>query len=358
MSMNIRALVTEAAKDIATGTARTVSFFILLGVLFALLSCADLAITSSLIREAKVFKDSGAATITVSAEGRIVGQVCDAFEKMPGVEFSGAMRASEIKLVPVTLPRSPVDVYDVTQGFLDVIQATVTGAGGASFSGDVIEATGIRGDAELMTESGPVGIAGVYRYPADGRRSGFGWAGLIPDTYDDPYDECWVTMWPYNSDMRATLMTAVSASPSEDAKVVVSQLNTKHGSSFAGHDRFRARITALNPLVAAALGLLSALLAVRIRRLELAARLHDGASPGSLQGLLLIENLSWLVPSALVGSAIATWVTSDFPTTDSEALVAGAASGGLAMIAGGVCGSIFGVLCVQERHLFAYFKDR
>ncbi|WP_147303277.1 hypothetical protein [Microbacterium bovistercoris] len=351
-------LLSEATRDVASGTARAVTFGAIFALTLLLLLASDVFATQRLIDDAARFTRSGAATLAVASSGNIAGEACEALSSLPQVSGSGAIRATQQQLTFAVMPRSPLDAYAASSGMRDVLGVRKLSERGIVVSADAADELGTLRNDTVITNRGVTELAGEYDYPADGRRPGFGWAALIPAPADELYDECWVTVWPFTSDIRPLLMSTLAASAPRDAKVEIAQLNTRYGSTFDGAARYDTRPTALNPLYAAALGLVLAFAAIRLRKLEFAARLHDGASTASLQALAVTESLSWLSTAALASAAIAAALAVQIPHPDSGAVIATSLTTCFAAIVGGVCGALTGATVVREQDLFAYFKDR
>lgn len=367
----------EAARNVASGTARAGVFAAVYGTLLTTLLAVDAAAVVSLADEARRYRSSGAATVTVSLTGGIDGVACEALAKVPGVVAAGALRTAARPVIPAALPRSPLDVYEVSLGFLDVLDAgrgssvdigksarggERTRIAGIVVGGEAAELLGASPGTDLATDRGELAVAASYPYPADGRRPGFGWAALVVFDAATTYDECWLTVWPSSAAVRAVAMTSIAAAaPSAapaDARVQIGQLNTQHGVAFLGFARFSGRSTAIAPLVGVGIAVIAAVVAVRVRRLEFAARLHDGSSRMSVVILALVESLVWLAPSSLIAVASAAAMSVASPPADAAAIVSAAAAASAAALLGGMSGGFAAVCLVRERHLFAYFSDR
>jgi len=359
--MRLASLLSEAWRNVVSGTTRAG----LIGTVFTALLCAltlaDAVTISALLRDADEFQNKGASTVTVVAPGAISGAACEALTQIDGVAASGAVRSTQGTLSLTVLPRSPIALRDATNGFVKVIGASRFADGGVVVSNDVASSAGLREGEAVDTDRGQVAIRGVYDYPSDGRRPGFGWTALVPVAATGDFDECWLTVWPWNDRVQAFvkgLVISTGASASENPKITQSQLNTQLGMRFQGAERYVERATRYLPYVAFFLGMVVSALAVRMRRLELAARLHDGASRADLLAQVLVEAAAWIVPATLIAWAAAilyphlasTPAVQDFGTAQYAAALAG--------LLGAFAGTLSATALVRERHLFAYFKDR
>lgn len=99
-------------------------------------------------------------------------------------------------------------------------------------------------------------------------------------------------------------------------------------------------------------------MAVRLRRLELAARLHDGTRLLDLVCQVSLESCVWLSFSFLVSWASALIYSSYSGGQDAADLAMTSVFTPAAGFLGGVAGTLVSTVLVRERHLFAYFKDR
>lgn len=358
--MRASALWSEAARDIGSGTTRMLSLFILVCTVVTGLSVIDSISIGDLVREAREFQERGASVTTITAPDGVSGRACERLSELPGVRSAGALRASVEGLHAILLLRSPLPMFQVSPGFIKLV-----GAGGPTLDGiavpnDVMQALSAPIGGSLTTDQGLAHIGATYAYPSDGRRPGFGWAALITGPVDQTYDECWVDVWPSNSNLRSLLLAAVPTLDftASDGQVEFSQLNTQLGASYDGHGRFSTRSTRFAPITAVIFAFIISWLALRLRRLELAARLHDGIRHLHLALVMLIEAASWLVPAVLIASAAGVAYASGIGGSDSVAVALNALAAPVGALSGGVLGSACAVAVVRERHLFSYFTDR
>ncbi|WP_438354764.1 hypothetical protein [Microbacterium sp. CJ88] len=351
----------EAWRDIATGTSRTLIFVTLTCALLSALVLADTMAVGALVRDAREYQARGASVMTVTASAGIDGAGCERLNELPAVQSAGALRASASPVVAALLPAAPLPVYEVTLGMLNVFDVDRRGMGGVSVPTDVVQSLSVDvGESISATGGTAIPVDGTYKYPADGRRPGFAWALLATTPAEGTYDECWVKVWPSQPDLRTlVLSTALTVDFSASGgQALESQLNTQLGTTFDGHAKFVDRATRLTPLIAAVIGVALGLLSVRLRRLELAARLHDGLGKGHLHQLMLLEGASWFVPAAAISAAAGAVYSTTVGFPDAVALFATAATTPILGALGAALGTIAGVHLVRERQLFAYFKDR
>ncbi|RUR01108.1 hypothetical protein [Labedella endophytica] len=351
------AILREAWRDIVSGTTRVGAFALVFGVLVTGLAAADQLTVRRIVDEAARYQSSGASVITIAAEGRVRGDACEALDALPGVRAAGALRQEPDGLRLATLPQSPVTLYTVTPHLSDVLRSSSDG-NGIVLSADAVSASGRRVGDSIVTAAGTSRVAGVYPYPADGRRIGFGYAALDVSSSATLFDECWVDAWPPDEHLEALLLTAVQPSAAGDADVQLSRLNTTLGTTFDGVASFEERLTAHGWLVAIVAGLAIGFVSIRIRRVALASALHTRVPRTSLAAIVALETGAWVGPVVVVALAAtavlaATGDPSDRGTTlllSARVVVPGAAAA--------FSGSTIALAVTRERHLFRYVKDR
>lgn len=356
--MSPRAILREAWRNIASGTARTAMFALLLTAVSAGLATADLLSVRAVTAAAERYQAVGASVVTLAAVGRVDGVACEALAGVPGVRAAGAIRAREVGIVAAALPSSAIPVMEVTAGLPVLLHATTAPNAGVILSDQAADALDLAAGDELVTHDGSTPVAGVYAYPTDGRRSGYGYAALVPVPAGGRFDECWVDVWPASPQTRTLLQTALAPGDEEAGPAVISQLNTTLGIAFDGAERFSERLTRYAAPLALILGAGLGFVSVRSRRMQLAAALHAGVRKPDLAAISGFELLSWVVPTALFTAAtisvfIATGVAGDAAAT----ALLGARIGALAA-AGPFLGAALALALTRERHLFRYFKDR
>jgi hypothetical protein len=227
-------------------------------------------------------------------------------------------------------------------------------------AGQLDLASGAGVQPTLRTTQGEAEIAGVYEYPADGRRPGFGYGMLLPVPPTEPFDECWIKAWPQSIEVRTLIRLAML--PVDEAanteQPIVSQLNTRNGVTFNGHAEFEKRVTRFGGLAALAAGTILGFISVRIRRLEFASARHSGVTGTSQAGQVVIES----TVTAVISLALATSVTLFMSHSALPAEAASLAWLGLRPPLIGtvsfVVGACAGVATTKEKHLFRYFKNR
>ena len=354
--MRVPALLREIARNITSGTTRLGALVLVAALALTLVVLADVITISRTVQDAREYRASGAAVMTLALPGRIDGRSCEALSEVPDVLAAGAMRADG-KVSAATLPGEPLDHYVTTPSFARVLGADDRGVG-VYVSADVESSLG---SGPLPLAERPVPIRGSYPYPADGRRAGFGWAVLSPTSAaEGVFDECWVLAWPQRSDLRqlllATLTPAQGAASTEQPQV--SQLNTSHGMTFAGLAGYQNRITQYAPGLAALIGALMAAAAVWFRRVEIASNLHAGAQRGILLLQHLIEGVAWAVPAVAAAWMAGFVVAALSAPTELSSLAVRSLEIALAFAIGSLAGTALGFALVREGRLWRYVKGR
>lgn len=181
--MKAAALWREAWRNITSGTTRVVLFATIAAVAGSLLVAAEVLTVRSILDDAKEYRDSGAATLILTAGGRVNGQACTALTQIDGVTAAGAIRESPQKLVLAALPGAPISAFEVTPGFAALLSPARLDGPGIAVSEQVASERGVSGGETLsFHDGGYAKVAGAFAYPSDGRRAGLGWAALEPTT--------------------------------------------------------------------------------------------------------------------------------------------------------------------------------
>jgi len=350
-----RAVVREAWRNTVSGSARSLTLALSLGVLVMLLAAADNGAVAHLLRQAADYRSKGASVTILIAEGLVDGHRCDRLADLPGVRAAGAIRATSDRITGTVLPTAPIPVSESTAGFLEIVREAPR-ASGVLLGPDAADAFGIDAADEIVTASGTTPVAGTYDYPDDGRRRGLSYAAIAPTADSASFDECWVDAWPQDDGIVAALLTTARPATEDRAKPEIAQLNSTLGRSFDGAAAFASRPTRFAAGAAAAGGLALGLLGVRLRRLQLASALHAGVSRRGLLAISVLEACGWValcgavvVPGTVI-AAHALGGSAESYTLGWGVFVAGAA--------GAFAGTCAGVATTHERHLFRYFKAR
>lgn len=182
---------------------------------------------------------------------------------------------------------------------------------------------------------------------------------LSPALLEGRFDACRADVWPENADTAALLWTALdSAANTTESPPTIGQLNPKHGTTFTGAAEFDSRITKYNGMVASAALFLLAYLAIRLRRLELAAALHTGVNKAAQALQLLIETGIWIILATILAAPVGVLGIIEALPADRNALVATTVRIIVAGVIAALLGTLSATALTKERHLFRYFKER
>lgn len=350
----------EVARNIRSGTTRTLLLATASIVVGSVLVLVDIGDVRQLLDEAETYQRSGAATLTLVAPGRVDGESCAALERVDGVLEAGAIRQSTDTLKAVALPDAPLSTFEVTPDFPGILTDSRSLAGGVVVSRDVANTLGVQVGEAFAERNGTANVTGVFDYPSDGRRPGFGWAALIRSNYELPFDECWAYAWPQQPELRALLTATLTPAVqgADDDPPQVAQLNASLGWQFGGSDRLTYRMTGYSPLIASLFAVVLAAVAIRLRRLEIASNLHAGAMRRDVISMMLAESASWAVPAAVITTAITLIISAPVASGDRTALIIEGLKTPIGLITGTLVGTLIATALVHERHLFVYFKER
>ncbi|PJJ63663.1 hypothetical protein [Compostimonas suwonensis] len=358
--MKVTSLLRETCRNILSGTTRTALFAGVFGLIALALLVADVTSVRQIVASADRFQSSGASVMTIVAEGRIDGTVCESFNHTAGVRSAGAIRDPGAQLRVAALPGNPLPLREVSPSFPAILTHKKVPSGGLFLEVDAAKTLGLRIGSTLVSTSGAAPIAGIYAYPADGRRQGLGYAALEVATDHRAFDECWIDGWPQLSNAATLLLTAVipSNDASEKGKPLLGQLNPTLGTTFDGAQRFSDRVSRLAAPVGALAGLALGYVSVRLRRIELASALHSGVGRIDMCIMITLEAASWIVPVVVVGFAVSASLAVDSAPEDwGRVLLIGVRIPVLAAAAS-FTGAGLALAMTRERHLFRYFKDR
>lgn len=374
--MTLRGVLSEAWRDLVTGTTHACALALVIAGLTTLLAGADWMTVSSIRQQVDDYVAAGGSTWILQYDNHIDGAACDRLASLDGVQAAGALREGGSKLTFAALPSTGVPTYEVTAGAMDVFALSTTGAtgapevtsggagvGGVMLSAEAAEPFGVKSGTTLALKDGrEMTVTDVFDWPDDGRRSGFSYAALTPVPADDakPFSQCWVRAWPEPEGIESLLRLAVDCvtASADQTRPTVSRLNTSKGSVMNGDAMFENRLTTYAPWVALAGGLLLGLVAVRSRRLELASALHCGVPRTALVAQMLLETCVWTVAGTLVASPLLAWVWAANTLADARSIVGALLHIPAAAAVGVLTGALAAVLATRESHLLQYFKNR
>lgn len=345
----------EMWRDMVSGMARAVPMAV--AVAFVALCCAGLDAMQiiAIERQAAEFRTARGDVTMVKRDAGINPWICAQLAGSANVQASGALRTDGAMRLRV-LPHNPLMVYAVTDGFLQVIDASNADHEGVWLPRALSDKLGAGHGAELETDRGMVRVAGVYEWPEDGRDSRFGYAVVMPSVMDGAFDECWATVWP-SAEMSVSLRQTVFAS-SDPTQAQTGLLNYAKGTSFDAADVFAQRLTRFAVPLAGVITAILAFAACWLRRLELAGDLHAGASKTVVTLQLLGEQLIPTAIGLMMAYALLFVGIRMQPVPDTWAIFLLELRGVAWMLVGSGAGTLLGIGMIRERNLFSLFKAR
>lgn len=355
--MRFRSILSEAARNLATGTSRALLFALLLAVITAGAAIMDARSIIGVQNRAADFVASGASVRVMVAPAMTDAASCERLGRVGGVRAAGALRESDAVRLR-TMDANPVPAYAVTPGLIAVLGGDPAARAGAWLPASLAGTLGVRPGQELPTGAGTLTVAGVYEYPDDGRDSRLAYAALLPEPAAGTFDECWADIWPLSRDREQLLHAALAVDASAADAVTVGQLNTSRGTRFDAPAEFTGRPTRFVLPACALAGLLLGLAAVRARRLELAASLHLGEARRDLLATQVIETAAWAAAGVVLAAVALLAGVAAAGSTDATAVYLVDVRAPATAACAALIGTVLGVSTVRERHLFRYFKNR
>lgn len=355
--MRASAIVGEAWRNLATGTARAGVLGLVTAVLTGALALLDVSAVVALQRQATDFREAGASVNVLAAEKQVSGQGCEALARVAGVRSAGALRTRPALTLSAS-PRSPLPAYEGTPALAAVLNLGGTTGLGVWVSRDLADRLAVRVGDRLPTTEGELTVAAIFDYPADGRDQRLVDAVVVPVASGAAFDECWATVWPSSKAATDLMRSALLPTTGVAKPASLALLNNGLGPSFDGATLLAGRPTGPLGFLGAGLTVVLGFVAARLRRLEFASALHAGQSKAAQLALAGLEAFAWGVGAALLAVA-SVYLGAVLWAPAEPRVVAGLGLGLLAATPlAAVVGTLLGVLPTRESHLFRYFKDR
>lgn len=187
--MKLTTIISEAWRNLVTGTTRAAVFAISLALIVGTLCVTDARAVVSLLSAARTFQTSGASTIVLTAPHAVSGTRCEQLTHLAGVQAAGAIRQTT-DLTTKALPDAPLPQWQATPGFTHVISAATTGQSGILASQQVADQLSLNPGDSLATDHGTTRVAGTYPYPDDGRLQTLTYAVIAPVPATGTFDAC------------------------------------------------------------------------------------------------------------------------------------------------------------------------
>ncbi|MEU8311322.1 MULTISPECIES: hypothetical protein [Micromonospora] len=323
----------------------------------------DVSVTTKIVEDAAEFKSSGSSTYLISAPGSIDGRSCEQLARLEGIIGAGALRVAAAQSTIRALPQSGVTFREMSPGFTGVLSMIQRGKEESTGGVFVSEAlAGSLGQAEnlrsIATTQGNFPVAGVYRYPDDGRLPTLQNAVITSVPVGNVFDECWAVVWPIGAPVASLLRSTLTVEAPAVDSARVQQLNSRLGDEFDGASRFEQRPTRYLPLACLVFSICIGFFSVWFRRLEFASARHVGVRVTDQAVQVAIETLAWCISAFCVTAAwLACWTMGAMPDVHHFLTRLGLQTFTLGGV-GAMLGAVAAVLQTRERHLFRYFKQR
>ena len=370
--MKPNAILSEAWRNIATGTTRALACAAILTLIAAGTAILDLTGILSLQHESRQWATSAADIHIVSGGKQIDPTACTNLTRTTGttangttthpIQAAGTLKNSR-EITLTAMPAAPLDEWQATPGLADVlgIGATQQTRPGVWISSQLASTLHTREGDDLPTDQGVMHISAVFPWTDDSRDQRLAYAIITPTPIDtgQQWDECWATIDPANPDAEDLLNTTATAIPGAAPATQTKQANTMLGTNPDLDTRYRQRTTrimlAITPIAAFAI----ALTATRARRIEIADDLHMGIPRQGILATNALETLAWTLPAVLAATAIA-YTTARWASGHANALTLTTIQ--LPALATAIItaqlGTIAAISTVHDSQLFAFFKNR
>jgi hypothetical protein len=355
-------VLSEAWRDLVTGTSRALIFSLALVAAVGAAMLADTRTITDVLANAVAFQTGGGAVHILDAHS-VDGQRCDAIGHTAIIAAAGAIRPGQ-PVTALAMPSTTITVHDVTPGLFDVLTASApvhpdsdSTAPGMWVTADLADTLGLTPGSTLNTATGDIDISGVFSWPDDGRDRLLGFSLLAPVPASGTFVQCLTSIWPVDSDANPLLLYAVGIDTA-DTQPRLSQLNASMGATFDVATQLHHRPTGWAPLAASVAGLVVGYAALATRRLEIAAALHARLPRPHLAWVYVLQTTAWTLAAAIILTAIAAFYT----RATGLAIWHDVFLAALRIIASGCLtppiGALLATATTREKHLFHYFKNR
>lgn len=357
--MRPKAVVTEAARNFASGTTRAPLYALALALVLLLVAGTDTRAVVDILRRADGYRSAGAAVQVLEAPGDIEAGRCEALSTIDGITAAGAVRAAGTFTLLV-LPSTDLRLFEATPGLAAVLSVDKTRPDGVWLSADLTEELNAPPRMSLTTSLAEMAVAGTYPSPDDGRLPTLQHAVVAPVPATGTFDACWAEIWPPSPETNSLLRLALisKATSSNTTQITQRQLNSRLGQTYDSIGLFDGRLTRHAGSAAALAGLALGFASLRTRRLELASALHAGVPRVALTWQVLIETAGWAVIGSVLTLPVLWWLaTAGMPVQETDIWFLGART----VLVGAVAtllGATLAIMSTHERHLFRYFRDR
>lgn len=355
--MKLRSILSEAGRNLSTGTTRALTFALLLAGTTSALATADALIITGIQSSASHFVASGSAIRVMTAPSETDGVTCERLAEVDGVPRAGALREADPTSL-TALPRSPIATFEASPGLSRLLGIDTIDTTGVWVSRALATSLAVEKGGTIDSSAGKMAIAAIYEYPDDGRDVRLGFAIIAPTPAGDTFDECWALVWPNTTDRDTLLRSATTAGAGQAEPITITQLNKTNGASFDGQTLFEQRITRWAPAAATLLGFGLGWFSVVRRRLEHASALHAGQPRTAFTLTVLLETTFWAALAIGIGTAVVSAVLGVLDPTFSSTVYLSLLQTLIAGAGATLVGAAIATLTAREKLLFRYFKDR
>lgn len=355
----------EAWRDYKTGAGAVLLVAVVFLVTVGLAATSVSSFGSWVSREGIHFREAGASTYVLRADGQVDPSRCDSLSGVGTIQAAGAMRVVSDTFF-AAMPSRAVTTLEATPGLWNVLAASAPGARSNNTAGmwitdTLAETLGVEpGEILDLKDGRKVALAGVFSCPDDGRNRDLGYAVVAPVPARGDFGQCLIEVWPSEPTDASLVLEGLKPGLGSSTGMEIPapmQLNSSLGKTFTAGNAWSG-VVRVGILGAALTGFTVGFAWIFARRLVLSSNLHSGVDRLSLQ-LIVLAEASFVVLFAVVIWAPIGWFAGFF---------GGAPDGwvsffaGLRVLLSGTAGLIVGVVVgfgmVRESRLFRYFKNR
>ena len=375
--MKPSSILSEAWRNIASGTARTLTAATAMLAIALIAVLLDATTILNLQTQATQWATAGAAIHILADEQQINPTSCTNLSRTTGtttnksididatltaqpIQASGALKDHE-DITLNAMKAAPLSAYAVTPGMAGVlgVDRTAMSRSGVWISSQLAATLHARAGDTLPTTNGDMSIAGIFNWPDDNRDQRIAFAVLVPTASSEPYDECWASIMPSNQTAEDLLNTTPIATPNAANAAQTTQANHTLGTSMDASNQYQQRISRYLTLITPLAALLIGFITVRSRRIELADNLHMGQSKTSLWVTNAIETLAWSLPAVTAAAGMLTLIVAVASDAGNAATIATVQAPALALsLITAQLGSTTELTAITATKLFTYFKNR
>lgn len=364
--MLLRSIVSEAWRNIASGTSRTLMFSFIMVFTVGLSAVFNCLVYSGQVSAAVHWRQAGASTHIVQVQGRIDGAKCDSLAQIPDINQAGAMRQAQ-SVALAQLPSNPLVTLEGSPGFMALLAANRSWQGpgqGVWVASDLakdLDRDGkptqlfIASQSDNASVMSPVSVAGVYQHQEDGRQPILAYNLVSPVSAKQSFDSCWVEIWPESKNLESLLSYPIIPAANK-TEPQIQQFNGTLGRSFQ-----TSRGQSIPPwvflIISTLAGALIGAWSGSMRKLEIASQLHAGVDKASTVIQHALEHCAaLLICAAVTGATLSVLGATNYtPHGDVWAVSLGTLLGGTSA---SLIANITTVALTKEKRLFSYFKTR